>query len=62
MQKIRSKALTDRMTTAQLRFLLVISRIQLVADAIEQLYIALLRVLLQRRDECVGHCTYINEN
>ncbi len=42
------------MTTAQLRLLRVL-RLQLRADAVQQLDVALLRVLLERGDECPGH-------
>ena len=44
------------MTAAQLR-LLVVFAFQLVANAVEQLYVALLRVLLERRHEGVRHGT-----
>lgn len=42
------------MRAAQLRLLVVLA-LQLVADAVQQLYVALLRVLLERRDEGVRH-------
>ncbi len=42
------------MTAAQLRLLRVLS-VQLVADAVEQRHVALLRVLLERGDEGPGH-------
>lgn len=42
------------MRTTKLRFLVVLS-LQLLTDTIEQLHIALLRVLFERRDEGVGH-------
>ena len=42
------------MATGELR-LLGISRLQFVADAVEQLDVALLRVLLERRDEGPRH-------
>lgn len=46
--------LTKRMAAAQLRLLLVFP-FELFADAVEQLHVALLRVLFQRRDERVRH-------
>lgn len=42
------------MTARQLR-LLAVPRLQLVADAVEQLDVALLGILLERRDERPGH-------
>jgi hypothetical protein len=45
---------TQRMTTAQLRFLCILLR-QFISDAIEQLYVALLRVLLHSCNEGPGH-------
>lgn len=44
------------MTTAQLRLLRVLA-LQLVPDTVQQLHVALLRVLLQRRDEGPRHGT-----
>lgn len=46
--------LTQRVTAAQLRFLLVLA-LELVADRVEQLDVALVRVLAQRRDEGPRH-------
>lgn len=46
--------LTQWMATAQLRFLIVFSS-QFVSYAVQQLHIALLRVLLQRSEERPGH-------
>lgn len=46
--------LTKRVTAAQLRFLRILGR-QLVTNAVEQLHVALLRVLLERGDERPGH-------
>lgn len=48
------KELTQWMTAAQLR-LLVIFALQLITDAVEQLYIALVRILAERRDESPRH-------
>lgn len=45
---------TKRMTAAQLRLLLVLA-LQLFADAVEQLDVALLRVLLERGNESPRH-------
>jgi hypothetical protein len=42
------------MTAAELRFLSILSS-ELVADAVEQLHVALLRVLLHRCDEGPRH-------
>lgn len=50
----RRKERTERMTAAQLRLLGVLG-LELVANAVEELDVALLRVLLQRRDEGPGH-------
>jgi hypothetical protein len=50
----KTGALTERMATRQLRPLGV-ARGQLVADAVEQLDVALLRVLLERRDKGPRH-------
>lgn len=44
----------QRVTAAQLRLLVVLA-LELVADAVEQLHVALLRVLAQRRHEGVRH-------
>lgn len=46
--------LTQRMTTAQLRLLLVLA-LELISDAVEQLHVALVGVLLQAGDEGPGH-------
>jgi hypothetical protein len=43
-------------TAAQLRLLVVLA-LELVANAVEKLHVALLRVLLQGRNEGVRHCT-----
>ena len=43
------------MTTRQLR-LLGVARLQLVANAVKQLHVALLRVLLERSDKGPRHC------
>lgn len=48
--------LTKRVTARQLRPLLVTRR-ELVPNAVEQLHVALLRVLLQSRDEGPRHGT-----
>jgi hypothetical protein len=48
--------LTQRMTAAQLRLLLVLA-LELISDAVEQLHVALVRVLLQAGDEGPGHGT-----
>lgn len=45
---------TKWMAAAQLRLLIVLAR-QLFANVVEQLYIALLWVLLERTDEGPGH-------
>lgn len=42
------------MTAAKLRLLRILAR-ELVTDAVEQLHVALLRVLLEGRDESPGH-------
>lgn len=44
------------MTAAQLRLLLILA-LELIANTIQQLHIALLRVLLERRDESPRHGT-----
>lgn len=46
--------LTERVATRELG-LLGVARLQLVADAVEQLHVALLRVLLEGRDEGPRH-------
>ena len=51
--KTQARQLTQRMARTELRPLLVLAR-QLVADAVEQLHVALLLVLPQRGDECPG--------
>jgi hypothetical protein len=48
--------LTQRMTAAQL-WLLAVLALELVANAVQQLDIALIRVLLQARQESIGHGT-----
>lgn len=48
--------LTQRMAAAQLRLLRILA-LELVPDAVQQLHIALLWVLLQRRDKGPGHGT-----
>jgi hypothetical protein len=45
---------TQRMTAAQLRLLLILA-LELFANAVEQLDVALIRVLAQTRDEGPGH-------
>ena len=50
----RGHILTEWMTTRELR-LLGVTRLQLVADAVEQLHIALLGVLFEGRDEGPRH-------
>jgi hypothetical protein len=45
---------TQRMTAAQLRLLLILA-LELVTNAVEQLHIALVRVLAERRDERPRH-------
>jgi len=49
-----SHELTERMTTRKLR-LLGVAGLQLIADAVEQLDVALLRVLLKGGNEGPGH-------
>ncbi len=44
------------MATAQLRLLRVLA-LQLITDVVEQLHVALLWILLERRDEGPGHST-----
>jgi hypothetical protein len=46
--------LTQRVAAAQLRLLLVLA-LELLADAVEQLNVALVGVLAQRCDESPGH-------
>lgn len=47
---------TQRMTTAQLG-LLAIFALELIADAVEQLHVALVGILLETVDESIGHCS-----
>lgn len=47
--------LTERVATRKLRLLCIFCS-QFVSDAVEQLNVALLRVLLKSRNERPGHC------
>jgi hypothetical protein len=48
------RVLTQGVTAAQLWLLLILA-LQLISDAVEQLHVALVRVLLQTRNEGPGH-------
>lgn len=50
------RELTQRMTAAELRLLRILA-LQLITNAVKQLDVALLRVLLQRGDKCPAHST-----
>lgn len=50
------RRLTQWMAAAQLRLLLVFP-LKFIADAVQQLHVALLRVLLQSGDERPAHCS-----
>lgn len=50
----RGRRRTQWVTATQL-WLLIVLALELVADAVEQLHVALVGVLLERRDESVGH-------